>query len=48
MSDPKDAVRLRHMLDRDKDMTSLLIPHKPVIAARARRQLTLCDWVLSG
>jgi len=29
-------------------VTILFITHEPVIAARATRQLTLCDGVLSG
>jgi len=35
-------------LHRDERVTILLITHRPDIAARARRQLTLCDGVLSG
>jgi putative ABC transport system ATP-binding protein len=35
-------------LNRDEGVTILLITHEPDIAARAGRQLTLCDGVLSG
>jgi len=35
-------------LNRDQGVTILLITHEPDIAARATRQLTLCDGVLTG
>jgi len=35
-------------LNRDQGVTILLITHEPDIAARASRQLTLCDGVLTG
>jgi len=35
-------------LNRDEGVTIILITHEPDIAARAGRQLTLCDGVLTG
>jgi len=35
-------------LNRDEGVTIVLITHEPDIAARATRQLTLCDGVLTG
>ena len=35
-------------LNRDEGVTIVLITHEPDIAARASRQLTLCDGVLSA
>ncbi|MGD2064225.1 MAG: ABC transporter ATP-binding protein [Nitrospirota bacterium] len=44
----QEILDLLSALNRDEGVTILLITHEPDVAARAGRQLTLCDGVLTG